>query len=111
MPSSSAAPTLRWPPPNPRRPPLPAATPSREFRWCGKLWGLPGLFTGVHYFLLEPIGPGGSHTKFVHGESFTGLLIPVVGAADWAAIEQGFEEMNAALKARAEAAVAAGGSS
>lgn len=37
-------------------------------------------------------------------QDFSGLFIPLVGAADWAAIQQGFQDMDAALKERAEAA-------
>jgi len=73
--------------------------PGQEVRWRGSL-PIPGLFTGEHYFRLEP--QAGGSTRFVHGENFSGLLLPVLGGI-LAATQQGFEAMNAALKARAEA--------
>lgn len=46
--------------------PFPAAEANKEFRWQGKLAGLPGLFTGEHYFTFEDAGEG--RTKLLHGE-------------------------------------------
>jgi hypothetical protein len=74
--------------------------PGKELRWRGSL-PIPGLFVGEHYFQLSSPSPGKTH--LVHGEDFTGLLLPFVGGM-LAATEQGFEDMNRALKARAEAA-------
>lgn len=71
---------------------------NKEFRWKGKL-GVPGLFDGEHFFILEPIE--GNKTKFVHGEKFSGLLIPLLGKIfDKTAI--GFDQMNKALKSKCE---------
>lgn len=85
------------------RPRLLTVTPEKELRWRGHLL-LPGLFDGEHRFLLEPADEG-QRTLFRHGESFSGLLMPVIfGARAQAATRAGFEAMNAALKRRAESA-------
>lgn len=73
----------------------------RELRWRGTL-PVPGLFVGEHYFLLEPL-PDAGGTRLTHGETFSGLLVPLMGGM-LDATEQGFERMNAALKTRVEAA-------
>ena len=39
--------------------------------WIGKLF-VKGIFDGEHYFLLESVGPNGTH--FTQGENFTGIL-------------------------------------
>lgn len=75
-----------------------AATPGRELRWRGTL-PVPGLFTGEHSFLIEPRGEASSH--LVHGERFSGILVPVFGRM-LRKVARGFDEMNHALKARCE---------
>lgn len=72
--------------------------PQKELRWRGSL-PIPGLFVGEHYFVLEPTAEGG--TRLVHGENFTGLLVPLVGGM-LADTEEGFKLMNTALKERCE---------
>jgi hypothetical protein len=74
----------------------------RELRWLGHLI-IPGIFDGEHYFLLDPMGAG--RTRFVQGETFSGLILPFLGRA-LSATEAGFHAMNMALKRRAEDAVA-----
>jgi hypothetical protein len=81
------------------RPKVLRVEPNRELRWLGRLW-IPGLFDGEHRFLLEPLGP--ARTRFVQQETFTGLLVPLLLKWMGDATHQGFEEMNRALKARAE---------
>lgn len=46
----------------------------RELRWHG---GPKGLAYGSHFCILEPLD-GGARTRFRHGESFSGLLAPLV---------------------------------
>jgi hypothetical protein len=46
--------------------------PNEEFRWKSKMWA-GFLFTGEHYFILEPIGQ--ETTKLIQGEKFTGILV------------------------------------
>jgi hypothetical protein len=73
----------------------------RHFSWRGRTL-VPGLFDGEHFFELEPAG--GDRVRFVHGEVFRGLLVPVLAKTLRTTTRQGFELMNAALKARAEGA-------
>ena len=80
------------------RPVILVADPERELRWRGKVL-VPGIFDGEHYFRLEPHGSG---TRLVHGEGFTGILLPLMRSA-LRATEEGFRAMNEALKKRAEA--------
>ena len=80
------------------RPIVRAARPNRELRWLGRVL-LPGIFDGEHALTIEPLGEG--RTRFVQSERFTGLLVPVTsGVLDKTA--RGFEQMNQALKERAE---------
>ncbi len=81
------------------RPTVQRVEPQRDLRWMGRL-GMPGIFTGVHRFELQSMGAG--RTLFVHHESFTGLLVPIVLGLLGKKTRQGFEAMNQALKARAE---------
>jgi hypothetical protein len=69
----------------------------RSFGWRGSL-PLPGLFVGEHRF---EIGSHRGDVRFAQSEGFTGLLVPLV-AGVLQATEQGFRNMNEALKARAE---------
>jgi hypothetical protein len=71
--------------------------PARELRWHGRL-GLPRLFDGEHYFVLEPLADGG--TRLVHGEIFQGVLLWFI---DVRRFRDDFERLNRALKRRAEA--------
>jgi hypothetical protein len=69
------------------------------FEWLGRL-GLPGIFDGRHRFELSEQG---GQTRLEHTEAFSGLLVPFMrGSLDGQTLP-GFEAMNAALKARAEA--------
>jgi hypothetical protein len=75
------------------------AEPGRRLRWLGRL-GVRGIFDGEHSFSIEPLPEG--RTRFRHSEVFRGLLVPLVGGI-LVDTKRGFEAMNAALKARAEA--------
>jgi hypothetical protein len=75
--------------------------PNREFRWLGHLL-IPGLFDGEHIFVIEPLGEGG--VRFVQREEFRGLLVPLFASSLDRDTHRGFQEMNQALKARAEQA-------
>jgi hypothetical protein len=72
----------------------------KEFAWKGHLF-FPGLFDGEHFFRLEDHGNG--QTKLIHGEKFSGLLVPLVTGM-LTDTKAGFELMNQALKERAERA-------
>lgn len=70
-----------------------------HLRWRGTLI-VPGLFDGEHDFRLERLEDG--NTRFLHSETFSGLLVrPLVRKLE-AQTLPGFAAMNAALKARAE---------
>jgi hypothetical protein len=71
----------------------------RELRWRGRLL-LPGLFDGTHGFEIRPVADG--QVVFRQSESFSGLLVPFFRDRLDRDTRKGFEEMNQALKARAE---------
>lgn len=77
------------------RPTIRRVDPGRHLSWRGRLL-VPGLFDGTHSFDLSPYGTG---TRMVHAESFSGLLVPMVPAAQF---KGDFARMNEALKERAE---------
>jgi hypothetical protein len=70
-----------------------------EFAWLGHV-GMSGIFDGHHHFQLSATDTG---TRFDHFEEFSGLVSPIVLAAIGTTTVRGFEEMNQALKDRAEA--------
>jgi hypothetical protein len=84
------------------RPTVLAAEPARELRWLGRVL-IPGIFDGEHSFRLEPTASGG--TRFTQAERFSGILVRPFSAT-LGSTELGFQQMNHALKARAEAASA-----
>jgi hypothetical protein len=47
---------------------------ARELRWHG---GPKGIAYGSHFFILEELD-GGSRTRLRHGESFQGILAPLI---------------------------------
>ncbi len=73
--------------------------PNRELRWLGRLL-IPGLFNGEHSFTIEPLGE--KRVRFVQREKFTGILVPFMARSLDRDAKRGFEEMNHALKERAE---------
>ncbi len=83
------------------RPTILKAEPSRELRWLGKLF-IQGLFDGEHVFEIEQLAE--NRVRFVQRESFRGLLASLLLRMLENDTRRGFEEMNAALMARAEAA-------
>lgn len=81
------------------RPTVRAAEPNRELRWLGRLL-LPGIFDGEHSLVIEPLD--GGRSRFVQSERFAGLLVGALRGM-LGKTERGFEQMNDALRARAEA--------
>jgi hypothetical protein len=75
---------------------------NEEFRWKGKFY-IKGLFDGEHYFKLIDLDNG--QTKLIHGELFSGLLVPFMGKA-LAKTKEGFELMNNFLKKECEKSAA-----
>src|SRR3712207_5238568 len=75
------------------------AEPNRELRWLGHLL-VPGLFDGEHSFTIQPLGE--NRVRFAQREAFRGLLVPLFARSLDNNTQRGFEEMNRALKERAE---------
>lgn len=80
------------------RPTVLRATTNEELRWRGRVL-LPGLFDGEHAFRIEALGSG---VRFVQSERFSGLLVPLFRKGLDGPTRRGFEDMNRALKERAE---------
>ena len=81
------------------KPTVLAVIPERELRWLGRFL-IPGLCDGGHSVRIEPTGDG--RTRFTQAETFTGILVPALKGT-LVKVETGFEQMNEALKSRAEA--------
>ena len=78
-----------------------ALEPHRELRWKWHIL-VPALFTGTHSFVIEPLAD--NRVRFVDREVFSGLLTPLYARQIDTTSRQGFEDMDQALKARAEGA-------
>lgn len=83
------------------KPRVTAAEPGRRFAWLGRL-GVPGLFDGEHSFTLQPLH-GGTRTRLVHAESFTGVLVGLLTRMLDGNTAAGFDQLNAALADRVAA--------
>lgn len=81
------------------KPVVKKVTLNHEIRWLGHLI-IPGLFDGEHRF--EILATDKRKVRFIQRETFGGLLVPVLWKSLEAPTEQGFKDMNAALKQRAE---------
>lgn len=73
--------------------------PPHELRWRATLIS-PRLLTAEHGFRLEPLGSG--RVRFVQDETFRGRLVPLYSRFRLRATRRGFEQMNQALRERAE---------
>jgi hypothetical protein len=82
------------------RPKVLRAEPNRELRWLGHLW-VAGVFDGEHSLAIEPLEE--ERVRFVQYEAFKGVLVPLLARSLDNNTLRGFEEMNGALKERAEA--------
>ena len=81
------------------KPKVLVAKPGVEFRWLGNLW-FPGLFDGEHYFQINDHQDGSC--TLTQGENFSGILVPLFKNMLQEKTQKGFENMNSALKDRAE---------
>jgi hypothetical protein len=81
------------------RPTLLEVVPPRELRWRGRLL-VSGLFDGEHVFQIDPLGE--DQVRLVQSETFSGLLVPLFWRGLDSDTRRGFEDMNRALKTRAE---------
>ncbi|MDH3326951.1 MAG: SRPBCC domain-containing protein [Gammaproteobacteria bacterium] len=68
--------------------------PFKELTWGG---GIKGIFFGEHVFLLEAIDA--NTTRLIQKEEFSGIAIPFAALE---AIEEGYTQMNEALKQKLE---------
>jgi hypothetical protein len=82
------------------RPTVLNVEPNRELRWLGHVL-VPGLFDGEHHLTIQPLAE--NRVRFVQREAFRGLLVPLLARSLDNSTRRGFEEMNRALKERAEA--------
>jgi hypothetical protein len=73
-----------------------AVKPNEELWWGA---GPAGIMKGRHFFKLEQLAPG--RTRLVHGEEFTGIVVPFVRGL-LKNIELGFVACNEALKRHVE---------
>jgi hypothetical protein len=73
----------------------------RELRWLGKS-SIPGFLNGEHIFTIEQLQT--ERVRLIHREVFDGFLTSIFGKSLDTDVKQGFEEMNKALKERAERA-------
>jgi hypothetical protein len=71
----------------------------RELRWFGKS-SLPGFLNAEHIFTIEELQP--ESVRFIQREVFNGLLTRLFGKGPDTDVMQGFQDMNDALKKRAE---------
>jgi hypothetical protein len=72
----------------------------RELRWLGRSEG--NAFNGEHCFLIDPIENNNNKVRFTQSEKFTGSMVASLEGWLDTAVKQNFEDMNRALKQRAE---------
>jgi hypothetical protein len=80
------------------------AKPHRELRWLGRAPPVPGLLSGEHSHIIEPLEE--NRLRFIQREVFRGLLVPLFLRRMGTNLQRGYEGMNLALKQRAEASAA-----
>ena len=85
------------------RPVIVKWAPPLELRWRATLFWAR-LFRAEHGFRVEPVAE--DRVRLVQDETFRGLLIPLYSAIRLGATKRGFEQMNAALRERAESEAA-----
>lgn len=74
---------------------------ARELRWSGGPKGLGLIIGGSHFFILEGRDDG-KRTRFRHGETFSGLVAPLVWALLTARLGPSYDGFNEDLKQRVE---------
>jgi hypothetical protein len=72
---------------------------NQELRWLGRFW-VPGLFDGDHYFRIEEVAE--EKVRFIQGEHFRGILVPLLWGSIGSGTKEGFHAMNEALKNKTE---------
>ena len=66
---------------------------NEELRWVGRV-GIPGIFDGEHYFILEPHE---TQTRLIHGENFSGFALWFIDTDQYL---ENLKAMNLALSNR-----------
>ena len=89
--------------PQPFSPKLIRIVGAREFRWVSEIPG-ETISRAEHYFILTPLADGGTHLE--HCEAFDGPLADLIWPMMDSVARRDYQDMNRALKARAEAAEA-----
>ena len=74
--------------------------PNHELRWRGHLLA-SRVIEGDHSFVIQLLE--GNRILFIQREVFRGLLVPLFARTLASHVQQGYEEMNLALKQRCEA--------
>ena len=82
------------------RPTVLEVDPGKRLRWIGRVL-VPGIFDGEHSFTIQPLGNG--QVRLVQQEDYRGLLVPLLAGSLDRRTLPAFEQMNQALKRRAEA--------
>jgi hypothetical protein len=80
-------------------------SPPHELRWRSSFISRR-LFSGEHGFKLEELGP--DRVRFSQDETLKGLVVPIYARLRLPKTRLGFEQVNHALRERAESEVAAG---
>ena len=80
------------------KPVVKSVVENREFSWIGHFL-FPGIFDGEHIFNIKPTESG---CLFIQKENFSGLLLPLLWKSLDKDTREGFEQMNQALKEKAE---------
>jgi hypothetical protein len=81
------------------RPKVLEATAARRLGWLGHLL-VPGLFDGEHSFSIDPSGV--DRVRLTQQEEFRGVLAPLILAFIGKPTQEGFHQMNQALKTQVE---------
>lgn len=79
-------------------------TPGSRLTWRGRLFA-PGVFDGEHDFVVA--AQDSTVTRFTQSETFKGILVPLLAPSLNRNVHAGFNQMNEALKERAERLAAA----
>ena len=73
--------------------------PNHELRWRGHLLA-SGVIALDHFFVIQSLEE--NRVYFIQREVFRGLLVPLFARTFASHVQQGYEEMNLALKQRCE---------
>ena len=82
------------------KPVLTKVEANRELRWLGVLWRVRFLFAGEHYFQIKPLND--RSVTFIHGEKFSGLLLPLWWKFMAEQVKMGYLQFNRDLKKECE---------